>query len=120
MCKARQEALSRELLVDDNEFRFLRSTKIHQATPLREPTVQLNIARNRHPNKRSKKNLDVLYGVIAPGSVVRKMDQHTSVICEPGNLDVTVRNGDIAKFGTTDERKTKLSEYINRRRPRIF
>ena len=38
---------------------------------------------------------------------------------EPGKVDVTVRNSDIAKFGTRDERKTKLMEYVNCRGPRI-
>ena len=38
---------------------------------------------------------------------------------EPGKLEVTVRNNDIAKFGLRDERKTKLSECINRRGPRV-
>ena len=33
-------------------------------------------------------------------------------------MEVTVRNSDIAKFGTREERKTKLTEYINRRGPR--
>ena len=33
-------------------------------------------------------------------------------------MEVTVRNSDIAKFGSREERKTKLTEYINRRGPR--
>ena len=41
------------------------------------------------------------------------------VIREPGKVEVIVRNSDIAKFGTHDERKTKLMEYMNRRGPRI-
>ena len=53
---------------------------------------------------------------MAPGSVVQKTDQYTSVISEPGKVEVTVRNSDIAKFGTREERKTKLMEYVNRRR----
>ena len=58
--------------------------------------------------------------MLAPGSVVQKTDQHTSVIREHGKLNVTVRNSHIAKFGKRAERKTKLSEYINRRGPRNF
>ena len=80
----------------------------------------MNTAPKRHPNKRSKKNLDGLYEVLAPGSVVLKTDKHKSVICEPGKLDVTICNRDIAKFDTQDKRKTKLSDYINRRGPRTF
>ena len=57
--------------------------------------------------------------MLAPRSVVQKTDQHTSVIREPGKIEVIVRNSDIAKFGTRDERKTKLMDYVNRRGPRI-
>ena len=55
MCKATKEALSREQLANGNESWFLRSTKIHRAIPPKESTVQLNIARKKHPNKSSKK-----------------------------------------------------------------
>ena len=75
--------------------------------------MQINIARKKNPYKRSKKKLDRLYEVLAPGSVVQKADQYTSVIREPGKLEVNVRNRDIAKFGTRDERKAKLMDYIN-------
>ena len=117
MCEATQETLSPERLANGDETRFLRSTEIHRALPIKKPTVLLNIACKKHPNKRSKRNLDGLYEVLAPGSVVQKADQYTSVIREPGKLEVTVRNSDIAKFGTRDERRTKLTEYINRRGP---
>ena len=66
------------------------------------------------------KNLEGLYEVLTPGSFVQKTDQHTSVIREPGKSVVTVRNSDIAKFSTRDERKTKLTKYINRRGPCIL
>ena len=81
--------------------------------------MQLNTARKKHPSRRSKKNLDGLYEVLAPRSVVQKTDQYTSVIREPGKLEATVRNSDIAKFATRDERKSKLMDYINRRGPRV-
>ena len=57
-------SLSRERLAHDDETRFLRSTKIHRAIPIKEPTVQVSIARKKHPNKRSKKNLDGIYEVL--------------------------------------------------------
>ena len=119
MCMATKETLSREQLAGDNESQFLRSTKAHRPIPLKEHTVQLNIARKKHPNRRSKTNLDGLYEVLAPGSVVQKTDKFTSVISETEKLEVTVRNSDIANFGTRDERKTNLTEYINRRGPRV-
>ena len=103
MCKATKDAYSRERLAGDNESRFLRKKKAHRPIPLKEHTVQLNIARKKHPNIRSKKNLDGLYEVLAPGSVVRNNEQYTSGIREPGNLEATVRNSDIAIFGTRDE-----------------
>ena len=118
MCKATKDATTRERLATDNESRFLRTTKAHRPLPLKEHAVQLNIARKKHLHKRSKKNLDGLYEVLAPGSVVQKTDQYTSVIREPGKVEVTVRNSDIVKFGTREERKTKLTEYINRQGPR--
>ena len=117
MCKATKYATTRERLATDNESRFLRTTKAHRPLPLKEHAVQLNIARKKHLHKRSKKNLGGLY-VLAPGSVVQKIDQYTSVIREPGKMEVTVRKSDIAKFGIREERKTKLTEYINRRGPR--
>ena len=119
LCTATKEALSREQLAGDNESRFLRSTKTHRPIPLKEHTVQLNNARKKHPKRRSKENLDGLYEVLAPGSVVQKTDQFTPLIREPGKLEARVRNRDIAKCGNRDERKTKLAEYINRRRPRV-
>ena len=117
-CKATTDATTRERLGTDNESRFLRTTKAHRPLPLKEHAVRLNIARKKHHHKRSKKNLDGLYEVLAPGSVVQKADQYISVIREPGKMEVTVRNSDIAKFGTREERKTKLTDYIDRRGPR--
>ena len=118
MCKPTKDATTRERLATDNESRFLRATQAHRPLPLKEHAVRLNIARKKHLHKRSKKNLDGLYEVLAPRSVVQKTDQYTSVIREPGKMEVTVRNSDIAKFGTREERKTKLTDYINRRGPR--
>ena len=108
-----------------NEHRLLRSSlsslcnQNYTAIPLNESLVRINIAppTKRRPNKRSKKNLDGLYEVLAPG-------------CGPKNRPlyfpysrarkVTVRISDISKFGTGEERKPKLREYINRRGPRTL
>ena len=100
MCRATQGAQTRKWNADDKEPHFT-------AISLKDPAVQINIARKRHPNKRSKKNLDRLYKFLAPSLVVQKTDHHTSVIREPGKLDVTFRNSDIAKFGTRVEKKNK-------------
>ena len=86
MCEATKDAHSRERLAGDNESRFMHTTKAHRPIPLKENTMQLNIARKKHPNRRSKKNLYALYEVLAPGSVVQETDQYTSVIRESGKL----------------------------------
>ena len=91
--------------------------KANRPIPLKEHTVQHNIARKKHPNRHSKKNLDGLYEMLSPGSVVQKTDQYTSVIREPWKLEGTVSKSDIAKFGTHDERKKQLMDYLNRRGP---
>ena len=45
-------SLSRERLAGDNESKFLRSTKAQRPISLKEHTVQLDIARKKHPNRR--------------------------------------------------------------------
>ena len=80
MCKAAQEAQTREGNADDNEPRFLRVAKVHRAIALKEAAVQKNIARKRLAHKRSKKSIYGLYEVLAPGSRVQKTDHHSSVI----------------------------------------
>ena len=63
-------------------------------------------------------NLKGLYEVLAPGSHILKVSPTTSTIKEPGKQVVTVRNSDIAKFGTQLERQTPLKVYADRRGPR--
>ena len=55
---------------------------------------------------------------MAPGSSVVKTDTYTSVIKKPRKKDVTIRNSDLAKFGTKAERQTELQMYADRR-PKI-
>ena len=69
-------------------------------------------------SKRSKKSLDILYEVLAPGSSVIKTDAYTSLIKESGKREITIRNSDLAKFETKAERQTDLKIYANRR-PKI-
>ena len=76
--------------------------------------------RQETPEQTVQKDLDGLYEVLAPGSVVQKTDQYTSVFREIGKLEVSVRNSDIPKFGNRGERKTKLTEYINQREPKNY
>ena len=115
MSQATQEAKSRKRASNDGESRFLR-TKATQPIPLKERAVELNLARKIHGKRRSKKNLEGLYEVLAPGSHILKVSPTTSTIKELGKSVVTVRNSDIAKFGTQLERQTPLKAYADRRR----
>ena len=76
------------------------------------------MARKIHGKRRSKKKLEGLYEVLAPGSHILKVSPTTSTIKEPGKQIVTVRNSDIAKFGTHQERQSPLRVYADRRGPR--
>ena len=117
MTRASNEAKERERASTDGESRFLK-TKAIRAIPLKERAVELNLARKVHGKRRSKKNLEGLYEVLAPGSHILKVSPTTSTIREPGKPIVTVRNSDMAKFGTKLERQTPLKAYADRRGPR--
>ena len=116
MSRATGEIKERERASTDGESRFLR-TKAIRPIPLKERAVELNLARKIHGKKRSKMNLEGLYEVLAPGSHILKVSPTTSTIKEPGKSVVTVRNSDIAKFGTQLERQTPLKAYADRRGP---
>ena len=117
MSRATQEAKTRERASTDGESRFLR-TKATRPIPLKERAVELNLAQKIHGKRRSKKNVEGLYEVLAPGSHILKVNPTTSTIKEPGKPVVTVRKCDIAKFGTQLERQTPLKAYADRRGPR--
>ena len=123
MSRATQEAKSKERASNDGQSRFLR-TKATRPIPLKERVVELNLERKIHGKRRSKKNLEGLYEVLAQGSHILKVSPTTSigpgkpVVKEPGKPVVTVRNSDIAKFGTQLEQQTPLKAYADRRGPR--
>ena len=117
MSRATHEAKERERTSTDGESRFLR-TKAFRPIPLKERAVEPNLARKIHGKRRSKKNSEELYEVLAPGSHILKVSPTISTIKEPGKPVVTVRNSDIAKFGTQLERQTPLKTYADRRGPR--
>ena len=117
MTRASNEAKDRERASTDGESRFLK-TKAIRSIPLKERAVELNLARKVHGKRRSKKNLEGLYEVLAPGSHILKVSPTTSTIKEPGKPIVTVRNSDIAKFGTQLQRQTPLKSCADRRGPR--
>ena len=64
MSRATSEAKDRERASTDGESQFFR-TKAIRPIPLKERAVELNIARKIHGKKRSKKNLEGLYEVLA-------------------------------------------------------
>ena len=117
MSRATQDAKARERASTDGESRFLRTTATSPIA-LKERAVELNLARKIHGKRRSKKNLEGLYEVLAPGSHILKVSPTTSTIKEPGKPEVTARNSDIAKFGTQLEWQTPLKAYADRRGPR--
>ena len=69
---------------------------------------QVKIALKIHAIQLQKKKLDGLYEILSPGSTVGKISPTTSVIKEPNRQKVRVRNSDIMKFGTENERDTEL------------
>ena len=117
MSRATQEAKTRERANTDGESRFLR-TNATRPIPLKEPAVELNIAQKIHVKRRSKNNLEGLYEVFLPGSHILKVNPTTSTIKEPEKPVVTVRNSEIAMFGTQLERQTPLKAYAGRKEPR--
>ena len=98
------------------EPRFLPSV-VCRPIPLTEGAVQLRLSRKNHGKRLSKKNLEGLYEVLAPGSNIIKVSLTTPTIKEPGKPTVTVRNSDVAEFVTLQERQTPLKVYVDRGGP---
>ena len=112
MSRATQAAKIRERASTGGKSRFLR-TKANRPIPLKERSVELNLARKIHGKRRSKKNLEGLYDVVAPGSHILKVSPTTSTFKELGKPVVTVKNSE-----TELERQTPLKAYADRRGPR--
>ena len=99
----------------DREVQVIPHPDVGLAVPRTEASLTVKLAKKKPKNKRSKKSLYGLYEVLAPGCSVIKTDIFTSVIKEPGKREVTIRNSDMAKFGTKAERHTELQIYASRR-----
>ena len=93
--------------------RFILHPKLNNPIPRTEQSLDLKLARK--VTKRSKRDLRGLWETLAPGSTVVRTSNTTTVIKEPGVPEVSVRNSDIAKFGTRAERNTDFWEYAKRR-----
>ena len=103
-----KDATKRKNEDPNKESRIIPHPDVGQSVPRTEASLEVKLAKKRPRTKRSKKSLDGLYDVLAPGSSVVKTDTFTSVIKEPGKRDVTIRNLDLAKFGTKAERQTEV------------
>ena len=113
--KLGKEAMKRQKEDPNKESRLISHPDVGQSKPRTEASLEVKLAKKRPRTKRSKKSLDGLYDVLAPGSSVIKTNEYTSVIKEPGKRDMTIRNSNLAKFGTKAERDTELQVYANRR-----
>ena len=94
-CRAFQDDQNKERDAEDSESRFVRSANVHQPITIKEPAVQIKLTRSRHPQKRSKKNLDSFYAVLAPGSVRKSGSKYLSYT-RTGETCVTVQNSEKA------------------------
>ena len=110
-----KDASRRKNANPEKESRLIAHPDVGPPVPRTETSLSVKLAKRKPRTKRSKKSLDRLYEVLAPGSSVVKTDSYTSVIKEPGKRELTIRNSDLAKFGTKAERKTDLQIYANRR-----
>ena len=93
--------------------RFIMHPKLNNPIPRSEKSLEIKLARK--VSKRSKRNLRGLWETLAPGSTVVRTSDTTTVFKEPGVPEVSVRNSNIAKFGTRAERNTELWQYAQRR-----
>ena len=100
--KLGKEAMKRQQEDPNKESRLISHSDVGQSKPRTEASLEVKLAKKRPRTERSKKSLDGLYDVLAPGSSVIKTNEHTSVIKEP-------------MFGTKAERDTELHIYANRR-----
>ena len=82
--KLGKEAMKRQKEEPNKESRLISHSDVGQSIPRTEASLEVKLAKKRPRTKRSKKILDGLYDVLAPGSSVIKTNEHTSVIKEPG------------------------------------
>ena len=70
----------------DKDSRVIPHPDVGQAVPRTEASLALKLAKSKPKRKRSKKNLDGLYEVLAPGLSVIKSDAYTSLIKNQENV----------------------------------
>ena len=95
--------------------RFILHPKLSNPIPRTEASLKVKLAQNFPNKKRAKRQFAGLYEVLKPGSYVTKSSPATTIINEPGQAPVKVRDSDLAKFGPKAEQATKLWTYAQRR-----
>ena len=115
MCQASLDAGSRYRDSDDKEPRFITHPKLTDPIPRTEKSLSVKLVRKLPNKKRARRQLAGLYEVLKPGSFVTKSSPTTTIINEPGQSPLKVRDSGLAKFGTKAERSTNLWMYAQRR-----
>ena len=92
-----KDAFRRSIADPDRESRVIPNPDVGMAVPRTETSLKVKLAKKKPKSKRSKKNFDGLYEVLAPESSVIKTDTFTSVIKETGKREVTIRNFDLGQ-----------------------
>ena len=110
-----KDAVHRSNADPNNEPRVTPHPDFDLAVPRTKASLTVKLANKKPKSKRSKKILDGLYEILAPGSSVINTDAYTSIIKEPGKHEVTIRNSDLAQFGSKAERQTDKQICANRR-----
>ena len=110
-----KDAAKRKNEDPNKESRVIPHPEVGLSVPRTEASLEIKLAEKRPRTKRSRKSQDGLYEMLAPGSSVVKTNTFTSVIKEPGKRDETIRDSNLAKFGTKAERQTELQLYANHR-----
>ena len=110
-----KDAVNRCNADPNKESRVIPHPDVGQAVPRTEASLILELAKKRSKIKRSKKSLDGLYEVIATRLSLIKSDAYRSIIKELGKREVTIRNSDVAEFGTKAEGQTEMRNYAERR-----
>ena len=113
--KLSKDAARRKNADPEKESKVIPHPDVGLAVPRTETSHSVKLAKKKPKTKMSKKKPDGLYEVLAPGSSVVKTDAYTPVIKEPGQREVTIRNSDLANFGTKAERQIVIQIYANRR-----
>ena len=113
--KLSKDAVRRSNANPDRESRAIPHPDVGMAVPRTETFLKVKLAKKKPRSKSPKKSRVGLYEVLAPGYSVIKTDAFTSVIKKPEKRQVTMRNSDLAKFGTKAECLTDLNFYANRR-----